>query len=311
MMISLLLGKQIAAMLLMVFMGFLVVRLRLLSAQDSRILSALTLYLIGPCMIIDAFQIDCTPEKLQALLLSIGAGAFVQILCLGFDALARRPLRLDAVERTSSIYTNSGNLIIPVVAYVLGPEWVLYTCGYMMFQVVLFWTHCVSVLRGGSGFDIRKILLNINVLCIFGGLILFVTGIRLPEVASIAVRSVGLMIGPVSMIVTGMLIGSMDFSRLLAYRKLPAVVLLRLVIYPLLTLCALWASGLQGLVENGERILLIVFLAAAAPSASTVTQMAHLYGNNGEYASLIAVVSTLLCVITMPALVWLFQLAIG
>ena len=160
-------------------------------------------------------------------------------------------------------------------------------------------------------FRSRKILLNINILCIFGGLVLFISGIRLPEVTAIAVRSVALMIGPISMLVTGMLIGSMDLSRLLAYRKLPLIVFLRLVSYPLLTLAVLWIAGLQNYVQNGERVLLIVFLAAAAPSASTVTQMAHLYENNGEYASLIAVVSTLLCVITMPALVWLFQLAIG
>ena len=55
-------------------------------------------------------------------------------------------------------------------------------------------------------------------------------------------------------------------------------------------------------------ILLISFLAAAAPCASTVTQMSHLYGHNGEYASLINVVSTLLCVITMPVMVYLFQI---
>jgi len=42
MIISLLLGRQIAAMLLMVLMGYAVVRLRLLKAEDSRPLSAAT-----------------------------------------------------------------------------------------------------------------------------------------------------------------------------------------------------------------------------------------------------------------------------
>ena len=116
------------------------------------------------------------------------------------------------------------------------------------------------------------------------------------------------MIGPLCMIVTGMLIGSVNFKRILAYRKLPLIVALRLLVLPLVTLVLFRISGLSGWTRDGSTILLISFLAAAAPCASTVTQMAHLYGHNGEYASLINVVSTLLCVITMPVMVFLFQL---
>ena len=72
MMISLLLGRQIAAMLLMVLMGFAVVRLRLLRAEDSAPLSAVALYIVGPCMMLDAFQVDFSAEKLHGLLLSRG-----------------------------------------------------------------------------------------------------------------------------------------------------------------------------------------------------------------------------------------------
>lgn len=139
------------------------------------------------------------------------------------------------------------------------------------------------------------------------GAILFVTGLHFPEIPRLAVHATGAMIGPLCMIVTGMLIGSVNFSRILAYKKLPLIVALRLIIFPLATLLAFRASGLCDFVKDGNTILLISFLAAAAPCASTVTQMAHLYGHNGEYASLINVVSTLLCVITMPAMVYLFQ----
>lgn len=58
MIISLLLGKQIAAMLLMVLMGYAVVRLHLLRAEASAPLSAVALYIVGPCMMLDAFQVD-------------------------------------------------------------------------------------------------------------------------------------------------------------------------------------------------------------------------------------------------------------
>ena len=133
MIISLLLGKQIAAMLLMVLMGYAVVRLRLLRAEDSAPLSAVALYIVGPCMMLDAFQVDFSGEKLQGLFLSLAAAALSQSLAIVFNMLVRRPLRLDPVEQASAIYSNGGNLIIPIVIYVFGPEWVLYTSGFRYF----------------------------------------------------------------------------------------------------------------------------------------------------------------------------------
>ena len=122
MIISLLLGKQIAAMLLMVLMGYAVVRLRLLKAEDSAPLAAVALYIVGPCMMLDAFQVEFSGEKLQGLFLSLVAAAISQSLAIVFNMLVRRPLRLDPVEQASAIYSNGGNLIIPIVIYVFGPR---------------------------------------------------------------------------------------------------------------------------------------------------------------------------------------------
>ena len=308
MIISLLLGKQIAAMLLMVLMGYAVVRLRLLRAEDSAPLSAVALYIVSPCMMLDAFQVDFSGEKLQGLFLSLVAAALSQSLAIVFNMLVRRPLRLDPVEQASAIYSNGGNLIIPIVIYVFGQEWVLYTSGFLIGQTALFWTHCYTLLHKNGQFHLRNILFNVNILAMLAGALLFVTGLHFPEVPRLAVHAVGSMIGPLCMIVTGMLIGSMNLKRVLAYRKLPLIVALRLLVLPLVTLLVFRASGLESWTRDGGTILLISFLAAAAPCASTVTQMSHLYGHNGEYASLINVVSTLLCVITMPVMVFLFQL---
>ncbi len=308
MIISLLLGKQIAAMLLMVLMGYAVVRLRLLKAEDSAPLAAVALYIVGPCMMLDAFQVEFSAEKLHCLFLSLAAAALSQSLAIALIALVRRPLKLDPVEQASAIYSNGGNLIIPIVTYVFGPEWVIYTSGFLIGQTALFWTHCYTLLKKNGQIHLRNILLNVNILAMFAGALLFVSGLHFPEVPRLAVHAVGSMIGPLCMIVTGMLIGSMSLRRVQFYKKLPLIVALRLLALPLATLLLFRFSGLASWTRDGNTILLISFLAAAAPCASTVTQMSHLYGHNGEYASLINVVSTLLCVISMPVMVFLFQL---
>ena len=58
MMISILLAQQIAQLFLMILMGFLIVKAGLLKDEDSKVLSKIVLYLIIPCVILNAFQVD-------------------------------------------------------------------------------------------------------------------------------------------------------------------------------------------------------------------------------------------------------------
>mgnify|MGYP000358712543 CR=1 FL=1 len=54
--ISLLLMQQIAQLFLILIMGYAVVKVGLLKASDSRVLSVVMVYLVTPCVIINAFQ---------------------------------------------------------------------------------------------------------------------------------------------------------------------------------------------------------------------------------------------------------------
>lgn len=65
MMISILLAQQIAQLFLMILMGFLIVKIGLLKDEDSKVLSKIVLYLIIPCVILNAFQVDYTPETVR------------------------------------------------------------------------------------------------------------------------------------------------------------------------------------------------------------------------------------------------------
>lgn len=156
--------------------------------------------------------------------------------------------------------------------------------------------------------DLRKIFMNINILAVFAGVLCFVLKVVLPGPVLDAIDSVGAMIGPSAMIVTGMIIGSMDFKKLFSYHRLWFISVLRLIIYPLIGVAFLKFSGITGLVPEGATILMITLLAMTTPSASTVTQMAQVYGRDADYASAINVVTTLFCILTMPLMVTLYQI---
>jgi len=307
-MITILLIKKIISLFVIILAGFLLVRIRVFSASESRTLSKASLYLLAPCMILSAFQVDYTPDVSAGLALAAGSSVVIQLMLVIMSALFKRWMKLDPVEQTSMFYSNAGNLIVPLVSAILGDEWVIYTSGFMGVQLILMWTHAKGILCGDRGVDIKKIALNPNMIAIYIGLVLFFTGWRVPGPAGDAIDSLGDMIGPVSMLVTGMLIGGMDLKKLISYRRLPLMVLMRLIVVPAFVLVLLRFTGIAELAPNGRDVLLITFLACITPSASTITNMAVVYDRDADYASAINVATTLCCIVTMPLMVMLYTL---
>ena len=201
--------EQIAKLFIMIFMGYVVVKMGLLKDEDSKVLSTLVLYLIVPCVILNAFQVDYTPEKVSGLELACIASLLLLFILLPVVNLIGKVLKLNEVETMSIYYSNSGNLIVPLVAFMLGDKWVFYACVFMGLQTIFFWTHCKKVLSHEKGFNLKKIFFNINIITIIIAITLFFAKIRLPEIITGTLSSVGAMIGPASMFVIGMLIGGM------------------------------------------------------------------------------------------------------
>ena len=134
--ISILLMEQIIQLFLMIFMGFLIVKAKLLNSEDSKILSIIVLYLIIPCVIINAFQVDYTPQTVKGLLIALVGSVMTQVILLIVVSILGRVFHLNEVEVASIYYSNSGNLIVPIVTFILGKEWVLYGCVFMSVQLV-------------------------------------------------------------------------------------------------------------------------------------------------------------------------------
>ena len=305
--ISILLFWQILSMFLMLLMGFALVKTDLLKAQDSKTLSVLLLYLALPCAILDSFQVEYDSRILRGLMLAFAAAVICHVILLLAAGLLEKALHLTAVEKASVIYSNSSNLIIPIITAVLGPEWVVYSTAYVSVQLLLLWTHGKVLLSGIKGADIRKILTNINLLAVFAGILLFLTGFRLPDVLSDTLHSVGSMVAPASMFIAGMLIAGMRPKQIFGNRRAYGIVCLRMLVFPAVSLLLLrLLKTAAGVFADAQTILLITLLAAITPPASAVIQMSQVYGQDSEYAGVLNVLSTLVCIITMPVTVLLY-----
>lgn len=305
--LSLLLAGQIGSMFLMLALGVGLIRGKILRTQDATVISKILLYAVVPCAILKSYEIDYSPSLLAGLGLSILGAVIAHAVFLLFERLLRRPLHLRPVESASLIYSNAGNLIFPLVYAALGEQWVFYVSGYMMVQQLLIWTHGRNLVSGQRRLSFRKILTNVNILAIIAGLLVFITGFHFPGIVHDAIDAMAGMIGPLSMLLTGMLLGSMSFRKIVGNTRAYGIALLRLFIFPAAVILLFAVCGLARLHPDGGNILLVTVLACVSSAATTITQFAQLYDQEPGYASVISVLTVLLCIFSIPLMAGFYQ----
>ena len=306
-MIAIPLVQKIAELFLILFASAALVRGGVLKTEDSRVLSRISLYFVTPCVVFNSFQEELTPEIQQGLLIVTGLAFGFQLVFFLIAGIVRRVWKATEVERASIVFTNAGNLVIPLVAYVLGDSYVIYTSGYILVFNVMFWTLGIRLFAGREAVSLRKVILNPNVLAVIAGLLLLISGVSLPRPLSVAFSDVAGMIGPLSMMITGLVVGSMRMKDLLANRRVFGVILIRMVICSGLAVTLSALSGIAGLIPSGKSILMISLLSAIAPSASNINQVAILYNRDAPYASAVNILTTLSCIVTIPLWMMLYD----
>ena len=307
-MISLLLAKQIVQLFLIMLCGFLIVRLGFLSSSDSKVLSTLAVYIIMPCTIINAFQIGFSPDIVKNYGLAVLVAIVIHILLFAITYLLDKPFHFTNIEKASLIYSNAGNLIIPLVTAILGSEWVIYSSAFLVVQLFVLWTHGKSLVEGKKGLDLKKIFTSINLIACFAGLLMLLLDIKMPALIQGTVNSIAGTIGPVCMLMLGMILAGLDLKSMLTRKRTWVIALLKMIVLPFLVVLIMKLSGIASLSPDGITVLYIGLMATMTPSATTITQMAQLYGQDADYATSINTITTLICIVTMPLMTMLYYL---
>lgn len=307
MQVSLILAEEIVMLFLIMAMGTIIVRRGLIKANESRSVSVILVYIVIPCVIINAFQIKYDDHVRDGLILAFAMSILIHILFLIATYLLKKPLNLDAIEKATIIYPNAGILVIPLINALLGPEYVIYSCGFVVIQLILIWTHCRKMLCEEETFSIREILLNINIVAIIIGAGLFLLHIQLPQIIIGTLDMTGVMIGPLGMLLAGMVIAEKPLAKLFTTTRNYLSTFIRLIICPLLVLALFILTNAAGFVDDGKNILMTVYLASITPACATITSMAQLYKKDAVHASALYVVSTIFSIITMPIMIGLFD----
>lgn len=308
--LTLALFEKIGALSVLIILGFIAVRFKIMDFEDSKILSRWALYFLTPCAMLDAFQYEFSMNKLTGMGISLLGSLIAVVVFAVLSKVLTKAFRLSPVDYTSLEYPNAGNFMLPLISSAMGGEWVIYCSSCFLVMNILMFSHGKAALSGVKGFHADMLFKNVVVLATLVGFVMFLLHVQIPGFLGAAVSSMGDMMGPAYMFTIGMIIGNADLKKIVFNGRAWLLCLGRLVIYPLAVMLVLCVCGIFRIHPDAARILLIVVLTAGAPAAVMVTQFTQLYRTKeeAEFASVVNILSTILCLLTMPCIAYLYQL---
>ena len=267
--------RQILQMFLLAGLGYLLFRGKKITAEGSKALANILIYLSLPAVIINGFLVDRTGEHLLGILWSGAAAAALLLLSI---LISRLIFRRDAIASFASSFSNPGFFGIPLIIAFLGQESVFYVACFIAFLNVGQWTYGVSILTGQpirQGFQLKKLIRAPFIIAILIGLFLFLTQLRPPQLLQSCLTTVAGLNTPLSMFTVGVYLAQADIPRMIRRRQLYLVAFSRLLLIPAVSLLLL--TLLPASLYSMKMALL---LAISCPVGANVAVYAQLHGKD-------------------------------
>lgn len=299
---------EILNSLLMIFIlmipGFIFKKKKLIDEKQSKGLSTIITKLTLPALIIDAMQIEYSKEifKSSVYIFFVVIGVF--IIALGISLIFIKLIKMKKAEAGlfafMLIFANTGFIGIPIINALYGKEALFYASIVEMVNDVLLFTLGIGIIQFSSGEKTKinfKEFFSPGIISILIGYTLFITNTKLPIFIGSALNMVGSATTPLSMFIIGAQLGNIQFSELFGDIKIYIMCFIKLIILPLIVYCII-RFGLKdnSLMSN------VLILSFAMPAAVCTAIFAEEYNSDINFATKGILLSTLLCIFTIPLL---------
>lgn len=293
---------QVIVLFLIMFIGIYARKLKIIDQQSTKAMSGLLLNVTQPLLIIISFQMEYDGDMLKSGLFVLMLSAIIHI---ALSAVAFFVFKLIKNRGESKIYefafifTNCAYIGYPVLKSIFGDNLgIFYGSFYTMFFNLYVWIYGVVILeRGNNGvkkIDIKKSVLNAGVVASVIGIFLFVTGIRLPSAVYDSAKLVGDMTFPLSMIIIGSIISSINIMGLLKQIKVYVFIILKMIVLPAgaFLICKLFRTA--------DYITYIAVIMTSLPTGVMSAMFAQNHNCDEALASQLVGLTTFVSIGTIP-----------
>lgn len=299
---------SMAKIFILLIPGFVLRKIGKVSEEQTKGISSIITHITYPCLMISVMQREYSTSVLNncknAALIYVGIVVLAFLMSWVIGRIVKLPKSQSGILTFMLIFGNTGFLGLPVLNGLFGPEAVFYgaicdaTCDVFMF------TLGVALIRASAGADrgqklnVRETLIGIFNPCVVGmmiGMTLYVLRIMLPPILAEPVSMLGGTTTPLALYAVGSQLAAIPFRELFGNKASYLSSFLKLLVIPLLAL------ALVKLVIGTDSLLAIVIvMEAAMPSAMLTVIFSQQYGGDTNFATKGVLVSTLLCILTIP-----------
>lgn len=292
-------------------LGFVTRKSGILNEHANDVMTQLILYITLPALILFSLDVSFSFTLVKEFLWLIFMSIYVLVLsCILARWMRNRTKLLEKQKNVFEglvIFGNQGFIGYAVIFILFGDQGIVYLTVFNVCYLFLIWTYGIHLFnRKKNIIEWKMLFLNPGILSTFIGLIIFFLPVRLPYIISEGLRMVGEMTIPLSMMVIGSLIAStkgMVFFSALKNSSLWKVAIAKLLLIPLLLIVFIPLSV-------PFFLFIIAVLVSGMPSAPTISLYAQKYGGDPVFASIGTLLTTTLCIITIPILYIIINLLI-
>lgn len=288
-------------LLLMLILGYTLNKVHILDQDTNKKLSNLIVSVTTPLLVLSSV---CTTDNDNRLsVLPVLGGAF--LLYLGFILFGELAARLPffkkenrSINACMMVFANTAFMGIPVMQSIYGIEAIFYNSIINFPYNIFIYSYGTLRLDSGSGTGKQKIsvksMLTPGFIMVLAALVIFLTGIPLPEILVETCDMVGSITSPLSMLVLGSTVAMYPLGESLRDPRCYLFALFRLIIIPLAVLGVCRGLQIDSFYTG------IAVLSAAMPVGSMVLMIANQRGLDTRTISRNILVTTVLSVVTIP-----------
>lgn len=295
-----LLLEQMIVLFLLMGVGFYCYKKDIITDESSKKLSAMVINIANPAMVLTGCMGENKikgQELLQVALIIVLMYGGLLLLAMVLPMLLKIEKRSIGTYRAMTVFSNIGFMGFPVISALYGREALLYASLFLIPYNVLIYTYGISAMSPGKqqkgAFSISRIL-NVGVIACIITIVVYLMQIQIPEFVESTVTYLSNLTAPLSMMVIGASLATINIKKLFTDVKLLLFSAMKLLLIPIVGVFVI-----KQFVSN-EMICGVCMVMLATPVGSMTAMLAQQYDGDYEMASKGVALTTVLSVATMP-----------
>lgn len=301
--------SQMAFLFLLIIIGYILVKIKVLESGASQVLSKFENTVFVPALVLKTFIENFTVEQISSAWLVFISSFILALIMIPIAILVSKLCSKD--EYIQKIFTYGlsfsnfgfmGNAVVSAIFPDIFFEYLIFTLP--LWTLIYVWGVPKLLIADSKKTSLKEKLkpfVNPMLISMLIGMIIGLSGLKLPGWTNSAVSSLSACMSPVAMLLTGVTLAGTKLSKILKERSIYVVSVVRLVVFPVAFM------AIVSFFDLPQNLVVCAVCSLAMPLGLSTIVVPSAYGRDTSFAAGMAVVSHLLSGITIPIIFMLMM----